>query len=125
MAERTFISFDWAIKKVLKRCFFKKSEIKDEFTAKGMTEAKQVLRYENMEWADQEAYKRHIENRRIEMGVMETAIDRAKRAQSIEVAKEALKEGASIEFVTKITKLPLIEIEKLANGEDIDNEEDT
>lgn len=104
--------------------FLKKSEIKDSFTAKGMVEAKQVLRYENMKPEDQAAYKRHIENRRIEMGVMETAIDKAERRKAIEIAKESLKEGASIDFVTKVTKLTKMEVERLVQGEDIDKEEE-
>jgi hypothetical protein len=103
--------------------FLKKSEIKDTFTAKGMSEAKLVLRYENMKPEDQVAYKRHIENRRIEMGVTETAIDKGKREKAIEIAKELLKEDATIDFVTKITKLTKVEVEKLALGEDLDKEE--
>ena len=51
---------------------------------KGMNEAKQILRYENMNDEDQIIYKRHIENRRIEMGVTETAIDKGKRQRSID-----------------------------------------
>lgn len=89
-----------------------------------MAEAKQVLRYENMQPEDQVAYKRHVENRRIEMGVTETAIDKGKREKAIEVAKEALKEGASIDFVAKITKLTKVEIEKLVRGEELDNEDE-
>ena len=49
-----------------------------------MNEAKQILRYENMNDEDQIIYKRHIENRRIEMGVTETAIDKGKRQRSID-----------------------------------------
>ncbi len=104
--------------------FLKKSEIKDEFTAKGMTEAKQVLRYENMQREDQEAYKRHVENRRIEMGVMETAIDKAKRVQAIAFAKAGLKKGFDIKDLVEITKLLEEEIIALSRGEDIDKEDD-
>ncbi|MFN0202776.1 MAG: hypothetical protein ACKVTZ_14730 [Bacteroidia bacterium] len=94
MAARTFISFDWAIKKVLK-LFLKNSDIKEDFTAKGLSEAKLILRYENMTAADRAAYDRHRENRRIEKSV--------------------------IAFATKLT---LEEIMQLENGEDIDKEED-
>lgn len=104
--------------------FLKKSEIKDEFTAKGMNEAKQVLRYENMSYSDQLAYKRHIENQRIELSVTETAIDKGKRKAIIEIAKNGLKNGFSIEDIAKLTQLSHEEIVSLSKGEDIDKEED-
>jgi predicted transposase/invertase (TIGR01784 family) len=104
--------------------FLKKSEIKDEFTAKGMNEAKQILRYENMNTEDQLSYRRHIENRRIEMAVKETAEDRGARKTAIRIAKEALNEGVGVELIAKITQLSIFEIEKLAKGEELDKDED-
>ncbi len=103
--------------------FLKKSEIKDEFTAKGMTEAKEVLRYENMKVEDQIAYKRHIENRRIEMSVTETAIDKGKRQGFIEVAKNSLRKGLNIADIAEITELSYEEVLALSKGEEIDKEE--
>jgi predicted transposase/invertase (TIGR01784 family) len=104
--------------------FLKKSEIKDEFKAKGMREAKQVLRYENMNPEDQYAYKRHVENKRIEMGVTETAIDKGMRKRSIEVAQASLQVNIPHETIALISKLTLEEVQALARGEDIDKEED-
>jgi hypothetical protein len=104
--------------------FLKKSEIKDEFTAKGMNAAKEVLRYENMQPEDQIAYKRHIENRRIEKSVTETAKDMGKREKAIEVAKFLLSEKASLPLIIGATQLTEQEIEKIAKGEDIDKEEE-
>lgn len=104
--------------------FLKKSEIKDNFTAKGMAEAKLALRYENMKPEDQAAYKRHIENRRIEKSVTSTAEDRGERKKAIKVAKEALKEGVNLQLIAKITQLPISEVERLAKGEEIEKEEE-
>ena len=104
--------------------FLKKSEIKPTFTAKGMQEAQKVLRYENMNSEDQFAYKRHIENKRIEMGVTETAIDKGKRMMKIEFAKDLLAESMPIENIVKLSKLTLEEVQAIARGEDIDKEED-
>ena len=64
MANRTFVSFDWAIKKILRdkenftvlEGFL--SEIKPDFKAKGMERAKEVLRYENMPQPEKYAYDR-------------------------------------------------------------------
>lgn len=103
--------------------FLKNSEIKDNFSAKGMAEAKLVLRYENMQIEDQMAYKRHIENRRIEKSVIETAEDRIARKKSIEFALGALKKGLSIYDVVEITNLSEEEVLSLSRGEDIDKEE--
>jgi hypothetical protein len=104
--------------------FLKKSEIKDSFTAKGMNEAKMALRYENMLPEDQAAYKRHIENQRIEMGVMETAIDKAQRKKAIEVAKVLLAAKTNKELIVAATELTMQEILKMEQGEDIDKEDD-
>jgi predicted transposase/invertase (TIGR01784 family) len=104
--------------------FLKKSEIKDDFTAKGMAEAKQILRFENMQPEDKAAYKRHIENRRIEMGVMETAIDKAKRKNAIDIAKVLLLADTDKDLIAKATKLTLEEIIRIERGEELDKEED-
>lgn len=104
--------------------FLKKSQIKEGFTAKGMTEAKHILRYENMQKEDQISYKRHIENRRIEMGVMETAIDRAERRKAIEVAKVLVATGTDKNIIALATKLTMEELSKIERGEELDKEDD-
>lgn len=91
---------------------------------KEISEAKLVLRYENMKPEDQFAYNRHIENRRIELSVTETAEDRGKRKRSIDIAKKALENGLSYELISTLTELPLEEIEMLSRGEELEKEED-
>lgn len=103
--------------------FLKKSEIKEDFTAKGMNEAKQVLRYENMSSEDKNAYERHIENRRIEMGVTETARDKGKREKAIEVAKVCLQKGISLADTVEISKLSEVEVIAISKGEELDRYE--
>jgi hypothetical protein len=129
MKKRTFISFDWAIKKVQTPLdewvyFLKNSEIKDSFKAKGMDEAKQVLNFHNMDEQDRVAYDQFVKNQRIGKSVWNTAIGKGERKQAIETAKIALEEGATIPFVVKITKLTLDEVQRIANGEDIDKPSD-
>jgi predicted transposase/invertase (TIGR01784 family) len=104
--------------------FLKNSEIKEGFKAKGMERAKSVLRYETMAQDDKQAYKRHIENRRIENAVIETAEDKAARRKSIEIAKNALSIGANIDFVVNITGLKMPEVVLLSEGKDLDVEND-
>jgi ribosomal protein S10 len=104
--------------------FLKNSEIKDEFSAKGLKEAKQVLKYENMSKEDKNAYERHVYNRRIEVSVIETAEFKASlkaaRKNSIEVAIVLLKAGSNKELIATATKLTLEEINKLERGEDVE-----
>lgn len=104
--------------------FLKKSEIKSTFTAKGMQEAQKVLQYENMNPEDQFAYKRHIENKRIEMSVTETAMDKGKRAKAIEVAKKLLQKNFDFTEIAEVSELTLEEVQAIARGEDIDKEDD-
>ncbi len=54
--------------------FLKNSEINDDFKAKGLKEAKEKMRIEAMPEEERSAYERFRENRRIERGVLETAI---------------------------------------------------
>ncbi len=104
--------------------FLKKSEIKDNFKAKGMQEAQKVLRYENMSPEDQLAYKRHVENKRLEISVTETALYKGERRNSIKVAQKLLKKGFSLEEVAEVSELTTLEIQAIARGEDIDKEDE-
>jgi predicted transposase/invertase (TIGR01784 family) len=104
--------------------FLKNSEIKPEFKAKGMERAKEVLRYENMPLEEKYAYNRYVENRRIEMGVLETAEDKGIRKTQIKVAQNALEEGFSFDIIVKLTGLLLSEVQLLSEGKNIDADED-
>jgi PD-(D/E)XK nuclease family transposase len=104
--------------------FLKNSEIKDDFTAKGLDEAKEVLKYENMSREDQLSYRRHVENKRVEISVIQTAEFNAARDKTIEIAKAFLKAGTSKELVATATKLTFWEIDALERGEDIDKNTD-
>jgi hypothetical protein len=82
------------------------------------------MRHENMPPEDQSAYKRHIENKRIEMSVTETAEDRGIRKKSVDVAKKALEKGFSMMDIVELTNLSIEEVITLSQGEEIDKEED-
>lgn len=103
--------------------FLKKSQIKEEFTAKGMTEAKRVLQYENMPEKDRLDYRRHIENKRIEMAVMETAKDNAIRKKAIEVAKVLIAAKTDKNLVLLATKLSIEDIDTLMSGKELDKDD--
>jgi predicted transposase/invertase (TIGR01784 family) len=54
--------------------FLKNSEIKSEFKAKGLDEAKKKLNIDNLSPAEKEAYDQYIKNKRIRDNELETAI---------------------------------------------------
>ena len=97
--------------------FLKNSEVKDEFVAKGLNKAKEKLRYEKLSEEDKKIYNRFQENRRIEMSVAYTAKQESRQERNIEIAKNAIAEGANDDFVAKITGLAIEEIQVLRANE--------
>ncbi len=59
--------------------FLKNSEIKDSFKAKGLKEAKEKMRTDNLEGYDKEEYDNYIKTQRIKMGEIKTAVFDAKQ----------------------------------------------
>jgi hypothetical protein len=65
------------------------------------------------------AYKRQIENRRVEMNVIETAKLIVERKKSIRIAKNMLQLNFAYNFIAQITELSVSEVKDVARGEDI------
>jgi len=97
--------------------YLKNDEIKDDFKAKGLEEAKELLKIDKLNEEDSRAYKRYWENKSYEASIVDTIkFDqeyKLKKEEKITIAKNAIKEGASIDFIIKITGLSKEEIEKL------------
>jgi hypothetical protein len=89
----------------------KNSEIKTEFKAKGLDEAREKLRYEQLSDQDKQTYNRYQENRRIEISVTETAIDGRLR----KVALKSIAKGLDNQFIADITGLSIEFVEILRN----------
>jgi predicted transposase/invertase (TIGR01784 family) len=89
--------------------FLKNSEVKDEFKAKGLEEAKEKLRYENLTESEKQSYNRYQENRRIEKSVTETAL----QIRSIEIAKNLKSKRIPFDIIAESTGLSIQEIEAL------------
>ncbi|MEN9613158.1 MAG: hypothetical protein RLZZ628_3972 [Bacteroidota bacterium] len=68
---------------------------------------------------DKVAYNRHIENRRVEMNVMDTLKVRVEREKAVQVAKTFLAAGIDPVLIAQGTQLTLEEVQKVARGEDI------
>jgi predicted transposase/invertase (TIGR01784 family) len=101
--------------------FLKTAEIKDEFTAKGLKAASQKLDIMKLEPADRKDYDRYIEAQRSDASFVETvkleittAVNEALKSRDEEIAESALIEGASADFVVKITGLSIEEVRSIA-----------
>jgi len=97
--------------------YFKNNEIKEEFTAKGITQAKELWRVDKLTPEEQSNYNNHIKNLRNEASHLWTlkidAEDKVKKDRSLEIARELKKNGATIDLIMKSTGLTRNEIEEL------------
>ena len=64
---------------------FKHSAIKSEFTAKGILKASEILDIMKMSKAEREIYDRYIDNRRIALDQLQTAIRKERRKQEAKI----------------------------------------
>jgi hypothetical protein len=97
--------------------YFKNNEIREEFTAKGISQAKELWRVDKLTPEEKLSYADHIKNLRNEASRLWTmkidAEDKVRKDRSIEIAKELLKNGATIDLTMKSTGLSKEEIESL------------
>ena len=107
--------------------FLKNEEIKDEFNAKGIKEAKEKLDIMKLPKEKQLAYQRYIEDLMYQNsliksnygagkidGIKEGKLEGEKQAK-IEIAKTLLSLGDDLEKISKVTGLSKEEIESLQN----------
>ena len=97
--------------------YLKNDEIKDEFRAKGLMEAKEILKVDKLTEEDRRAYKRYWENKSYEASILHTmkidAEDNIKKDKAIEIAKSMKADGFTSEIIKKHTGLSIEEIENL------------
>jgi len=113
--------------------FFKNEEIKDEFKAKGIQEAKKELDIMKMPEEERWEYEEYQETLRYQASMYESSykvgeikgrkegIEEGReegkkegaKDKAVEIAKKALEKGNPIEFICEITGLSIEEIEKL------------
>jgi predicted transposase/invertase (TIGR01784 family) len=99
--------------------FLKNSEVKDEFHAKGLKEAGDVLDIMRLPADDQYGYNRYLDSLHLkasEIFSLQTEAEfKAKDERSIEIAKNGILEGFDNLIIHKMTKLPIQKIEELRN----------
>ncbi|MEQ9359738.1 Rpn family recombination-promoting nuclease/putative transposase [Coleofasciculus sp. F4-SAH-05] len=105
--------------------FLKKSQIKDEFTAQGLAEAKENLLVDSLSEEERANYLRFMENQRYEISLIEGSrsegrlegieegIEQGKQQAKINIARILKQKGTDIDTITEATGLTREEIEKL------------
>jgi predicted transposase/invertase (TIGR01784 family) len=101
--------------------FLKNDEIEENFTAKGIKEAKIKLLEDSMSDADKSSYFRHLENMSLEASLMMTAdfegiqkgIEQGKIEQNLKLAIKMRNRGFDFMTISELTGLSIEEIEKL------------
>ena len=94
--------------------FFKHSDIKPEFTAPGIQEARQKLDYLKLDESKKQAYRRYREDLASERDVIATARQEGHAEGVLETARNLLNEGFAPEIVAKVTGLSIAEVIQLS-----------
>lgn len=99
--------------------FLKNSEVKEEFKAKGLKEAGEVLDIMKLPKEDTYGYNRYLDSLHLkasEIFTLQTEAEfKAKNERTIEIAKNAILNGAENNFISKITGLEIGKIIELSN----------
>lgn len=97
--------------------FLKNSEVKDNFKAKGLKEAGEVLDIMRLPKDDEYGYNRYLDNLHLkasEIFTLQTEAEfKAKEERSIEIAINALHKGLDDKFIAELTTLSIEKIELL------------
>ena len=99
--------------------FLKNSEVKDEFKAKGLKEANDVLDIMRLPADDQYGYNRYLDSLHLkasEVFSLQTEAEfKVRENEKIELVRNAIKEGFDNLTIHKITKLTIEKIQELRN----------
>lgn len=101
--------------------YLKNNEIPDNFKAKGLIQAKEILKLDNLSKTERSLYIRHLEDLSYKSSMVQTwKIEEEERIRieerrfnTIEIAKNAKSSGIEIELIVKITGLSKQEIDRL------------
>jgi predicted transposase/invertase (TIGR01784 family) len=97
--------------------FLKNSEVKDEFTAKGLREAGEILDYMRLAQDDQFSYNRYLDYLHYKasemLSLQAEAEDRVRQDEKTGIAENAIIKGADNQFIADITGLTLEQIKEI------------
>jgi predicted transposase/invertase (TIGR01784 family) len=102
--------------------FLKNSEVKENFKAKGLKEANEVLDIMRLEKEDQYGYNRYLDSLHLkasEVFSLQTEAEfKAKDERSIEIVKNGISKGYSNEIIADLTGLTIDKIQELRGKTD-------
>ena len=97
--------------------FLKNSEVKDEFKAKGLAEAKEVLDIMRLDKEQQYGYNRYLDYLHYKaseiLSLRLEAEDKVRQDRNVEIAKNLMLKGSEDTFIADITGLTLGQIEEI------------
>jgi len=93
--------------------FLKNDEIKEEFDAKGLKQAKKELDILKLSDAERKEYEHFVEHERYERSLIVSNYRVGKFDSSIEIAKNMLKKGYSVSEISELTQIPIDQIQAL------------
>jgi predicted transposase/invertase (TIGR01784 family) len=98
--------------------FLKNSEVKDNFKAKGLAEAKEILDMMRLSKEGQYGYNRYLDSLHLKASEIFTLRIQAEENIKIEIAKKMILAGSTDDFISQITELAVEQIEQLRNIKD-------
>jgi predicted transposase/invertase (TIGR01784 family) len=97
--------------------FLKNSEVKDDFKAKGLAEAKEVLDIMRLDKEQQYGYNRYLDYLHYKaseiLSLRLVAEDKVRQDRNVEIAKNLMIKGSEDTFIADITGLTLGQIEEI------------
>ncbi|SHO80235.1 Transposase [hydrothermal vent metagenome] len=93
--------------------FLKNESIKDEFKAKGLDEAKEILDVMKLSSKARAIYDRKIENNRYKNSLLSSAKNEGRVEEKMNIAKNLLKANMDIEFISDTTGLSIQTVKDL------------
>ncbi len=97
--------------------FLKNSEVKDEFKAKGLAEAKEVLDVMRLDKEQQYGYNRYLDYLHVKaseaISLKIEAEEQVRHTRNLEIAKNMLQDNEPTEKIAKYTGLTVLAIEQL------------
>ncbi|MBD0402644.1 Rpn family recombination-promoting nuclease/putative transposase [Flammeovirga sp. EKP202] len=97
--------------------YLKNDEIREEFTAKGMKEARELWRVDRLSSADRKSYMKHMEylsdQASLEWTMKVDAEDKVRKGEKYQIAKSLKSNGVDVGVIMKSTGLSREEIEQL------------
>lgn len=97
--------------------YLKNNEIRDDFTAKGINQAKELWRVDTLPEAEQKHYSEHLKGLRDEASRIWTlkidAEDRVRKDEKVQLAKGMKQKGLELQLIIELTGLSEEEIKNL------------